>query len=196
MTRLPTLLSLVCLAALTACVPKEIDQFIGRDPKLVYGPAYLVDQDTMQFDESKPSVDWGMSLVWQGDHYVVSADENTTPNKLTQVWKIVAVQDIPLLRQGQMIVMGNCMDDQVPNSRIVAVVDYDQGQAWFDHFEGAWAYDYAFNAFAPYPTEHLLCANPRVGLALDAARPLTPTPLPVIPAPSAITAPVPQPSGG
>ena len=68
--------------------------------------------------------------------------------------------------------------------------------AWFDHFEGAWAYDYAQDKFLPYPTQNLLCANARMGLALDAPKPFTPMPLPVIPAPAAITTPVPQPSGG
>lgn len=187
---------LISLASLAGCVPKELNQFIGRDPRLAYRPEYMVDQDTMQFDESSPSVDWGMSLVWLGDHYMVSADQNTTPNQLTQVWKIVAVQDIPLLRKDQMIVMGDCLDDQVPNSRVVAVVDYQPDQIWFDHFEGAWAYDYAQDKFLSYPTEHLLCFNPRMGLALDVPKPFTPAPLPVIPVPPMVTAAVPQPSGG
>lgn len=184
---LRTLLSLMALGLLTACVPREVSRFIGKNPRLVFGDPYLVDQTTMQFDESKPGVDWGMTLAWQGDHYVITADQNTTPNQPTQVWQIVAVQDIPLLIAGQMLAMGTCMDDGVRNSRVVAIVDYDEDKQWFDHIEGAWAYDYGKDAFEPYPTAKLLCYNPRYGLGLDAPKPLSETPLPVTPAPAAIT---------
>src|SRR5882724_193133 len=159
-----------CLMALTAllgCVSHETSHFIGRNPLQVYDSTFMVDQHTMQFDESKPSVDWGMSLVWQGDHYLVSADQNTTPNQPTQSWQIVAVQDIPLLRQGQMIALGTCRDDGKPNSRVVAVVDYDPDKQWFDRFDSAWEYDYQQDAFVPHPTEHLQCLNARYGLGLD-----------------------------
>lgn len=187
--RIPARLLPAALAALVACgcVPRELNQYIGKDPKTVYGPKFLVDQDTMQFDESRPGVDWGMSLVWQGDHYLLSADQNTTPNRLTQVWQVVAVQDVPLLKAGQMFAMGSCMDDGAPNSRVVAVVDYDLDKQWFDRFESAWAYDYARNAFLPYPTAHLLCSNPRYGLGLDAPPPAATSTLPAITPPAPVT---------
>ncbi|HEX2668157.1 MAG TPA: hypothetical protein VHP13_07260 [Gammaproteobacteria bacterium] len=187
--RIPCRMFLVALAALLACacVPKEINRYLGKDPKQVYGPKYLVDQDTMQFDESHPGVDWGMSLVWQGDHYLLSADQNTTPKQLTQVWQVVAVQDVPLLKAGQMFALGNCMDDGAPNSRVVAVVDYDPDKQWFDRFESAWAYDYARNAFLPYPTAHLLCFNARYGLGLDAPPPAATSTLPAIAPPAPVT---------
>jgi hypothetical protein len=158
---------LVVLTGLCACVTHEVSHFLGRNPLQVYDSSFMVDQHTMQFDESKPGVDWGMSLVWEGDHYLVSADQNTTPNQPTQIWQIVAVQDIPLLKQGQMIALGTCRDDGQPNSRVVAVVDYDPDKQWFDRFESAWEYDYKQDAFMPHPTEHLQCLNARYGLGLD-----------------------------
>jgi len=157
----------MALAVLSGCASREVSHFVGRNPLQVYDNSFMVDQSTMQFDESKPSVDWGMSLVWQGDHYLVSADQNTTPNQSTQTWQIVAVQDIPLLKQGQMIALGTCRDDGRPDSRVVAVVNYDPDKQWFDRFDSAWEYDYKQDAFVPYPTEHLQCLNARYGLGLD-----------------------------
>lgn len=187
--RISTRLLPAALAALVACgcVPKEINRYVGKDPKQVYGPKFLVDQETMQFDESHPGVDWGMSLVWQGDHYLLSAEQNTTPRQLNQTWQVVAVQDVPLLKAGQMFALGSCMDDGAPNSRVVAVVDYDPDKQWFDRFAAAWAYDYASNAFLPYPTSHLQCFNPRYGLGLDAPPPATTSTLPAIAPPAPVT---------
>ena len=127
----------------------------------------MVDQSTMQFDESKPGVDWGMSLVWQGDHYLLTADQNTTPDQPTQKWQIVAVQDIPLLKQGQMIAMGTCERNGKHDSRLVAIVDYDADKQWFDRIEADWAYDYPQDAFISYPTANIQCLNARYGLGLD-----------------------------
>jgi hypothetical protein len=161
--------SLICAALLLlgGCVTHEEGRYVGANPMIAFEQTFVVDQTTMQFDESKPGVDWGMSLVWQGDHYIISADQNTTPGKLIQTWQVVAVQAIPLLKSGQMIAMGSCRVSGKPDSRVVAIVDYRSDQRWFDHFEGAWAYDYASNSFQPVPTEQLQCLNPRYGLGLD-----------------------------
>src|SRR5579859_6000996 len=126
---------LMALMTLAGCASHETSHFIRRNPQQVYESNFMVGQSTMQFDESKPGVDWGMSLVWQGDHYLVSADQNTTPGQPTQTWQIVAVQDIPLLKRGQMIALGTCRDDGRPDSRVVAVVDYDASKRWFDRFD-------------------------------------------------------------
>lgn len=155
------------LLTLGGCVNHEAGAFLGKNPQLVFSQDFLVDQTTMQFDESKPGVDWGMSLAWQGDHYVVTADQNTTPNQPTQTWQIVAVQDIPLLKQGQMFAFGSCRLPRGRISRVVAIVDYDPHEQWFTHVEGAWAYDYPENKFADFPTRNLQCFNPRYGLGLD-----------------------------
>jgi hypothetical protein len=163
---------------LSGCVTHEASQYLGANPVIAFGSDLMVGQSTMQFDESKPGVDWGMSLVWQGDHYLLTADQNTTPGQPTQVWQVVAVQDIPLLRQGQMLAMGSCRKWGIHNSRVVALVDYQADKQWFDHFEGAWIYDYRSKDFESYPTEHLECLNPRYGLGLDK------------PVPTASTAPV------
>jgi len=171
--------------ALAGCASHETGHFIGRNPLQVYESDFMVDQHTMQFDESKPGVDWGLSLVWQGDHYLVSADQNTTPNQPTQTWQIVAVQDIPLLKQGQMIALGTCRDDGRPNSRVVAVVDYDADKQWFDRFDSAWEYDYQQDAFVPHPTDHLQCPNVRFGLGLD--KPASGATTSVAPVPAAAT---------
>ncbi|HSN18603.1 MAG TPA: hypothetical protein VLV87_10390 [Gammaproteobacteria bacterium] len=170
---------------LCACNTREVDTLVGKDPMQAYPPNFMVDQSLMQFDESKPGVDWGLSLVWQGDHYVLSADQNITPNQLTQTWQIVAVQDIPLLKQGQMFAMGTCQHNGHRDSRIVAIVDYDADKQWFDRIEGDWAYDYAKDGFISYPTANIRCLNPRYGLGLD-----NPVPLPAastVPAANAAT---------
>ncbi|HEY3645113.1 MAG TPA: hypothetical protein VGM16_07215 [Gammaproteobacteria bacterium] len=145
----------------------EANQYLGANPRVAFTSSYLVDQTTMQFDESKPGVDWGLSLVWMGDHYLLTADQNTTPGKPTQDWQIVALQDIPLLRQGEMIALGTCRRAGVPISRVTAVVKYQGDQPWFDQIQSAWVYDYRSNAFKDYPTERLQCRNPRYGLGLD-----------------------------
>ena len=40
----------------------EEGKFVGGNPMIVYSRNFVVDQSTMQFDESRPGVDWGMSL--------------------------------------------------------------------------------------------------------------------------------------
>lgn len=162
--------------------------FVGGNPMIVFNRAFMVAQTTMQFDESKPGVDWGMSLVWQGDHYIISADQNITPNKLTQTWQVVAIQEIPLLKTGQMIAMGDCRVSGKRDSRVVAIVDYRSDERWFDQFEGAWAYDYSKDAFEPVPTDTLRCLNPRYGLGLD-----KPPAASTAPAPAAATHTAPSP---
>src|SRR6185437_12499679 len=92
----------IALSLLGGCVTRETNMYLGANPRIVFAGPGLVDQTTMQFDESKPGVDWGMSLVWMGDHYLLTADQNTTPGMPTQVWQVVALHDLPLLRQGQM----------------------------------------------------------------------------------------------
>lgn len=161
-----------CLAGavmllLSGCVSHEANHYIGADPRIAFGQPILVDQTTMQFDESKPGVDWGLSLAWMGDHYLLTADQNTTPGLPTQSWQIVAVQDIPLLRQGEMIALGTCRKWGIPLSRVTAIVKYQADQAWFTQIQDAWIYDYRSNAFGEYSIEHLECRNPRYGLGLD-----------------------------
>jgi hypothetical protein len=181
-SRLPICAALLLLGG---CMTHEEGRFVGGNPMIVFNPVYVVDQTTMQFDESKPGVDWGMSLVWQGDHYIISADQNTTPGKLTQTWQVVAIQQIPLLRQGQMVALGTCRVSGKPDSRVVAIVDYRGDEQWFDRFEGAWDYDYPKNAFEPVPTDTLRCLNPRYGLGLDKPPAATTVPAAVThPAPS------------
>jgi hypothetical protein len=96
---------------------------------------------------------------------------------------VVAVQDIPLLRQGQIISFGTCTLDGAHDSRVVAIADYQPDQQWFDHFEGAWAYDYAKDVFEPVPTDKLRCLNARYGLGLDKPAPSMAT----VVAPAAVT---------
>jgi hypothetical protein len=152
---------------LGGCVTHEANQYLGANPSVAFTATNMVDQATMQFDESKPGVDWGMSLVWMGDHYLLTADQNTTPGKPTQNWQIVALQDVPLLRQGEMIALGTCRKWGLPLSRVVAIVRYQGDQPWFSQIQIAWIYDYRKNDFAEYPIEHLECHNPRYGLGLD-----------------------------
>jgi len=157
----------LALLSLGGCVTHETNQYLGANPRMVFGEPGLVDQTTMQFDESKPGVDWGMSLVWQGDHYLITADQNTTPGQPTQTWQIVALQDIPLLRQGQMIAFGTCRSGGQRESRVTAIVNYHADQPWFTDIQAAWIYDYQKDAFEEFPTAHLECLNPRYGLGLD-----------------------------
>ncbi|HLW74993.1 MAG TPA: hypothetical protein VKT74_07990 [Gammaproteobacteria bacterium] len=168
------------------------DKYVGKDPYLVFGQQSMVGQMNMPSPSGQPSVDWGMSLVWLGDHYLLSADQNTTPGEATQVWRIVAVQDFPLLKAQQMITFGTCMDDQVPVPRVVAVVQYDPDEQWFDGIVSAWAYDFDKQAFVEYPTAKLVCANPRYGLGLDVPPPVTAPRLPAAMALPAETVQAPQ----
>lgn len=152
---------------LGGCVTHEASQYLGANPRVAFNSVNLVDQVTMQFDESRPGVDWGLSLAWMGDHYLLTADQNTTPGKLTQDWQIVAMQDIPLLRQGEMIALGTCRKGGVHISRLAAVIKYRGDQPWFTQVQSAWIYDYRRDAFEEYPVEGLECYNPRYGLGLD-----------------------------
>ncbi len=154
---------------LAACMPRLSDAYVGQDPANVFDPDYLVDQSLMQRDEAHPTADWGLSLLWQGDHYMITADQNVTPGLLTQRWRIRAVQEIPLLRTGQIIALGTFQDAGQPLSRVVAILHYDATQQWLDQVVGAWGYDFNQSAFAEYPTTHLRCLNPRYGLGLDGA---------------------------
>ena len=163
----------ICLAglgfALTACMPKLSDAYLGQDPANVFNPKLMVDQSLMQEDEAHPTADWGLSLLWQGDHYMITADQNMTPGLLTQHWRIRAVQDIPLLRAGQIMALATCQDAGRPVSRVVAILRYDPAKQWLDDVVGAWGYDFKQSAFAEYPAAQLRCPNPRYGLGLDAA---------------------------
>ena len=163
----------LCLAglglALTACMPKLSDAYLQQDPANVFNPDFIVDQSLMQQDEVHPTADWGLSLLWQGDHYMITADQNVTPGLLTQRWRIRAVQDIPLLRAGQIIALGTCQDAGQPVSRVTAILRYDASKQWLDVVVGAWSYDFKQSAFVEYPAAQLRCLNPRYGLGLDGA---------------------------
>lgn len=152
---------------LAGCVTQDAGKYLGEDPYRVYPENLLVDQTTMPFPDGRPGVDWGLSLVWFGDHYLLSADENTTPGQATQVWRIVAVQELPLLKARQLIALGTCRDAGKPMPWITAVVDYDPGKPWLDEVHGAWIYDFHKAAFTDYPTVTLACHNPRYDLGLD-----------------------------
>lgn len=152
---------------LAGCVSPDAGKYLGKDPYLVYPPNLLVDQTTMPFPSGRPGVDWGLSLVWLGDHYLLSADLNTTPRQPTQVWRIVAVQNLPLLKSHQMIALGTCRDAGKPMPWVTAVVNYDPSKPWFDDVQSAWIYDFHKVAFTDYPTATLACLNPRYGLGLD-----------------------------
>ena len=160
-------LAAAAMFLLSGCVSHEANQYLGANPRIAFSGLVMVDQTTMQFDESKPGVDWGMSLIWQGDHYLLTADQNTTPGKATQSWQIVALRDIPLLRQGEMIALGTCRKWGMHLSRVTAIVKYQADQPWITQIQDAWIYDYRKNDFEEYPIEHLECYNPRYGLGLD-----------------------------
>ena len=154
--------------ALVGCMPNLSDNYLGQDPAVVFVPKMLVDQALMQRDETHPTADWGLSVLWQGDHYM-----------LTQRWRIRAVQDIPLLRAGQMLALGTCRYGARPISRVVAILRYDPAKKWLDDVVGAWAYDFDRGAFVEYPAAHLSCLNPRYGLGLDAPPPASTAAAPV-----------------
>ena len=185
-----TLLSAVTVCGmgllLAGCVTQDAGKYLGNDPYQVYPQNLLVDQTTMPFPDGRPGVDWGLSLVWFGDHYLLSADENTTPGLATQVWRIVAVQNLPLLKARQLIALGTCRDGGKPMPWITAVVGYDPGKPWLDEVQGAWIYDFHKAAFTGYPTATLACRNPRYGLGPD--KPPA-TGIRAVPAPPASTRP-------
>lgn len=153
--------------SLVACVVEDAGNYLGKDPSTAFHQPFLLDQMTMPSSGGRPSVDWGMSLVWAGDHYLLSSDENTTPGHDPQLWKIVAVHDIPLLKAGQMFAMGTCIDDQQSVPGVVAVIQYNLSQDWFTDIRGAWIYDFEKQKIVDYPTAKLACKNPRYGLGED-----------------------------
>jgi hypothetical protein len=180
---LPVFSAICGLALLTAgCASQDVEKYLGKDPYLVFPLQQRVDQMTLPDETGKPSVDWGMTLMWMGDHYLLSADRNTTPGAPTQVWRVVALQDIPLLKSGQMIAFGSCRNAGVLVPGVVAVVQYDPDQRWFDRILGAWSYTAGQPAFVDFPSARLSCLNPRYGLGLD-----TPPASATAPAPAAAT---------
>jgi len=175
------------------CVSRDVSRYMGRDPHLVFPAEQLVDQSLMQMDDTHPGADWGLSLVWEGDHYLLSADQNITPGAPTQAWRVRALQRITLLDYDQMFALGSCKQGDGPLlSRVVAVVNYDHSQPWFDSIREAWAFDPAQTAFVPYPTQGLRCLNRLYGTDLT-----PPSPFILMPAtnaaPAAATAKPPSP---
>lgn len=141
----------------------------------------MVDQSLMQLDEAHPDADWGLTLAWEGDHYLLTADQNISPGGLEQSWRVRAVQPIPLLKYNQMLAMGSCKHDGRLLSRVVAVVNYDHSKRWFDDIDTAWSFDPAQTAFVEYPVQGLSCENRLYGTDLS-------PPLPLYLAPAVTTA--------
>lgn len=168
------------------CAPRDVSQYMGKDPYTVFPADQVVDQSLMQPDESHPGADWGLSLVWEGDHYLLTADQNVTPGGLQQSWRVRAVQRIPLLKYNQMLAMGTCKDAGGRLSRVVAVVNYDHSKQWFDDIDSAWAFDPTRAAFIEYPLQGLQCENRLYGTDLS-------PPPPLFLAPAAATAQAPGP---
>jgi hypothetical protein len=182
MTRLLTVSGILLLVG--GCVSRDVSQYLGKDPYIVFPSAQVVDQSLMQLDENRPTADWGLTLVWEGDHYLLTADQNSTPGGLQQTWRVRAVQRIPLLAYNQMFAMGTCKEANGSLSRVVAVVNYDHNQQWFVSIQAAWAYDPAQGVFTGYATQGLRCKNQLYGTDL------TP-PAPLYLAPASATAPSP-----
>lgn len=183
----PALLLLACglLLLLAGCVPKDVSQYVGKDPYIVFPSAQVVDQSLMQLDENHPTADWGFTLVWEGDHYLLTADQNSAPGGLQQAWRVRAVQRVPLLAYNQMFAMGTCKEAGGLLSRVVAVVNYNHTQQWFDSVQAAWAYDPVHGVFAEYPTEGLRCRNQLYGTDLTPPAPVFLLPVPAtVPAPA------------
>ena len=176
----------------TGCVPRDVSQYVGKDPYIVFPTDQVVDQSLMQPDESHPGADWGLSLVWEGDHYLLTADQNVTPGGLQQSWRVRAVQRIPLLKYNQILAMGTCKDGSGSLSRVVAVVNYDHTKQWFDDIDSAWAFDPAQGAFVDYPLQGLKCENRLYGTDLSPPPPLFLAPA-TNTAPAAATAQAPKP---
>lgn len=160
------------------CVSQDTSRYLGKDPYIVFPGERVVDQSLMQLDDAHPNADWGLSLVWEGDHYLVTADQNATPGGLRQSWRVRAVQRIPLLKYNQMLAMGSCRDGGGDLSRVVAVVVYDHAKPWFDDIVSAWAFDPAQLAFVDYPVQGLKCANRLYGTDLSPPPPLFLAPAP------------------
>jgi hypothetical protein len=157
---------------LGACASQDVTQYVGKDPYIVFPAAQVVDQSLMQVDPDHPNADWGFTLVWEGDHYLLTADQNSTPGGLQQVWQVRAVQRIPLLEYNQMFAMGTCKQAGGLLSRVVAVVNYNHTQQWFDSIQAAWAYDPVTGVFAEYPIQDLRCRNQLYGTDLTPPAPL------------------------
>ncbi len=172
-----------CLLMVGGCVSRDVNQYVGKDPYIVFPAKQVVDQSLMQLDEAHPNADWGLSLVWEGDHYLLTADQNSAPGGLQQAWRVRAVQRIPLLEYNQMFAMGTCEAGGGLLSRVVAVVNYNHTEQWFDSIQAAWAYDPAQGAFVEYPTQNLRCKNRLYGTDLS------PPPPPLFTVPSLTTAP-------
>ncbi|HEV2111689.1 MAG TPA: hypothetical protein VGT99_10080 [Gammaproteobacteria bacterium] len=156
------------LASLAGCVSRDVGQYLDKDPYIVFPADQLVDQSLMQLDDTHAGADWGLTLVWEGDHYLLTADQNVTPGGLQQSWRVRAVQRIPLLKYKQMLAMGSCKDGSSGLlSRVVAVVNYDHSKRWFDDIDSAWVYDPAQGAFVDYPLQGLQCENRLYGTDLS-----------------------------
>ena len=153
-------------ASLVGCVSPDASQYLGKDPYVIFPADQVVDQSLMQLDEAHPGADWGLTLVWEGDHYLLTADQNVTPGGLQQSWRVRAVQHIPLLKYKQMLAMGSCKDSDRPLSRVVAVVNYDHSKRWFDDIDSAWMFDPAQSVFIEYPVHGLKCENRLYGADL------------------------------
>lgn len=179
------------LLLMSGCVSRDLSRYLGQDPHLVFPANQLLDQSLMQLDDSHPNADWGLSLIWEGDQYLVTADQNVTPGGLTQSWRVRALQRIALLEYDQMFALGTCRRDGGPLlSRVVAVVNYDPTKRWFDDIREAWAFDPAQLAFVRYPTGGLQCANRLYGTDLTPPRPFNFAPARHA-APAAVTVPPP-----
>jgi len=187
-------MAFVCGLALplAGCMIEDADKYVGKDPYTVFPQKFMVGQMDMPLPSGRPSVDWGMTLVWLGEHYMLTVDQNTTLSHDPQVWKIVAVRDIPLLKAGQMFAMGTCREDGKPVPWVVAVVQYDSTQEAFTDIRGAWIYDFHKGAIVDYPRAKLACLNPRYGLGEDRPLPASTTMAPVgrrLPAPGTVIPP-------
>lgn len=151
----------------TACVSNDVSRYVGKDPYIAFPASQVVDQSLMQLDPAHPNADWGLSLVWEGGYYLLTADQNITPGALRQSWRVRAAQRLPLLKYGQMLAMGDCVDATGTLSRVVAVVSYDHRKRWFDDVVTAWAFDPAQLAFVAYPVDGLRCENRLYGTDLS-----------------------------
>jgi len=167
------------------CVSRDVSRYMDQDPYIVFPTAQVVDQSLMQLDEAQPNADWGLSLVWEGDHYLLTADQNIAPGGLQQTWRVRAMQRIPLLQYNQMFAMGTCKDSSGLLSRVLAVVNYDHTEQWFDSIQAAWAYDPAQGVFVDYPTQDLRCKNQLYGTDLTPPAPLFLAPAPATAPPAA-----------
>ena len=109
---------------------------------------------------------------------------------MQQTWRVRAVQRIPLLAYNQMFAMGTCKEAGGLLSRVVAVVNYDHSQQWFDSIQAAWTYDPVQGVFTEYATQGLRCKNQLYGTDLTPPAPLFLAPVPTTaPAPATVATP-------